>query len=854
MVNKKWMVTLLALTLAVITAGVFVVPHLQSAHAASATLTASPKSEVYAASSTITVQGNNYGAAESVNIYWNYTGPGTGTLETTATASGTGAFTTRFPVPLAPTGTYTIAGVGVTSGFVATDTFQLQPQLIMKPEAAGPGSTVHVFGNAFGNAEHVNVYWDYTGPSTGTLLTTATGNTTGSFNVTAIIPKTATPGTYPVVGVGQTTNTTASFSFIIYTPTLALAPLSGSAGSTVTVSAYGFQVNEAVSIFWNNGATPILVGKTSSNVYGYLPPTNITIPAGTTPGTYPVKAVGNVSKISVTTNYTVVAPASSLSLASGPVGAAVTVSGQGYAASETVNIIWNYTGATLTVATVQANSAGSFSASFVIPAVTNGAYSVAAVGATSSSVTQNTFTLAAGGAVNPTIGPPSATINVTGTGFLNHESVRYFWDSTSTLLFKGVSNAKGNVSKALAIPTNATPGAHHIILAGETSHVNFTIPITVDTTWNTFGFISTATRVNPYENVVSNSNVASIAPKWNVAVGAGPASSAVYNNGTLYITTPDGKLDAFNAASGASKWQFNSGTGFKNLSSPLVDPATGLVFFGTIGNAGSGIPSPFYAVDAQTGTLKWSEILAWNIFGAPTLSGKTLYIGVARGPNSTTLYALDESTGHITWQYAAKGSVWGTVSVDSSTHTLFAFVGNPVSALVALNANSGAFLWQYAIANGNPYSELSSGISVANGLVYFDGENGTLYALNESAGTLAWSTPVGSPVIGNASSPAVTSGVIYVGSLDGNLYALNATTGALLWKTPTGGGISSSPAVANGVVYVASSDKHFYALDATSGSVLWSFASSAAANSSPIIVNGWLYCASTDGNLYAFSL
>ena len=311
---------MLMLTLAFVAAGVFiVVPRLQSAHAAGATLTVSPKSVVYAASTVISVKGTLYAASESVQIFWNYTGPGTGTLETTATASPAGAFTTKiFPVPLVATGIYTIAGVGVTSGSVATDTVTLLPQLYTKPEAAGPGtgSVIHIYANAFGNAEQVNLYWDYTGPGTGTLLKTVAANTTGSFNTTANVPATSTPGTYPLVGVGQTSNTTAGYPILIYTTTLTLAPMSGSAGSTVTVSAYGFKENELVNIFWNNGSTPILVGKTNSNVYGYLTPIAVTIPAGTAPGTYPVTATGKTSKITVSTNYTVVGPASSLSVSS----------------------------------------------------------------------------------------------------------------------------------------------------------------------------------------------------------------------------------------------------------------------------------------------------------------------------------------------------------------------------------------------------------------------------------------------------------------------------------------------------------------------------------------------------------
>ena len=58
--------------------------------------------------------------------------------------------------------------------------------------------------------------------------------------------------------------------------------------------------------------------------------------------------------------------------------------------------------------------------------------------------------------------------------------------------------------------------------------------------------------------------------------------------------------------------------------------------------------------------------------------------------------------------------------------------------------------------------------------------------------------------------PAVAGG-IYVGSENGKLYALKASTGTLLWSHVIGGFVGSSPAVADGVVYVGSQDGNMYA-------------------------------------------
>ncbi len=93
---------------------------------------------------------------------------------------------------------------------------------------------------------------------------------------------------------------------------------------------------------------------------------------------------------------------------------------------------------------------------------------------------------------------------------------------------------------------------------------------------------------------------------------------------------------------------------------------------------------------------------------------------------------------------------------------------------------------------------------MANGVAYFGGGDGVVYALNASTGALLWSYATNAYLY---SSPAVANGVVYIGSEDGNVYALNAITGAKLWSYYTNTVGWCSPAVANGVVYIACGDE-----------------------------------------------
>jgi outer membrane protein assembly factor BamB len=854
LLRKRWGIVFLALTALMVIAGTMIgLSYRQPAHAAAASLQVTPRSEAFT-KIPITVQGLDFTARESVKIYWNYSGPGTGVLEATVTSDGSGSFTVSFRIPQAPVATYTIAGIGQTSGLLATDTFKLSPGMTILPVAGGAGSAMTISGNAFGASETVNVYWNYTGPGTGTLLAAPTSGANGSFTVKAVVPGGTTQVIVPVVGVGQTTGKTGTFSYILYPPTVALAPLNGSANVGLVVSAYGFAGLEKVNVYWNNGASPVASVKTTN--YGYLGLTTITVPPGTAPGSYPVTVVGQTTHLTVTKNYTVVAPGSSLNTSNGPVGTYIYVTGQGYAPGETVNMFWNYTGpgTGTQVASAVAGYGGNITASFNAPAASSGGHSIAAVGVTSNSVTQNTFTVGNGIVTNPSSTPPGTSVTAAGSGYQAGEAVTLYLDTTSsTALATTTADSNGNINTSVTFAASTVPGAHSIIGVGQTSGQSFTTPLAIDTAWNDFGFDPAHDRYNRYENLVGTSNVNQLKLKWTAPMGNGLWSSPVYANGVIYMVTANSILRAINATTGAVIWQFDTGLNFRNVSTPVVDVANNMVFFGTLALKETYTPAPFYALNATTGALIWSELLPWSDFAFPTLAFHTIYLGMSHEAQAAMLFAIDELSGHIIWVHPTSGGVWGAVGVDTSTNTVFSLIGNPTDRIIAFNASTGAIIWQYVLSNsGQDSQEASSQITVGgNGLVYFNAKTGFVYALHESDGTLAWHGATG---LNNISSQAVANGKLFVGSHDFNFYAFDATTGAFLWKTAVGANIDSSPGVANGVVYFGSYDDKIYGLDENSGQILWSYTTNGASLSSPIMVNGWLYSGSSDGNLYAFSL
>jgi outer membrane protein assembly factor BamB len=158
---------------------------------------------------------------------------------------------------------------------------------------------------------------------------------------------------------------------------------------------------------------------------------------------------------------------------------------------------------------------------------------------------------------------------------------------------------------------------------------------------------------------------------------------------------------------------------------------------------------------------------------------------------------------------------------------------------------------------------ITSSAAVANGVVYLNTEDDTVYALQADTGKVLWShvnlTGTAAPPASGLdpdslpvySSPAVADGTVYVGSRDSIVYALWARDGSMRWSFLTKAGILSSPSIVDGVVYIGSGDGYIYAIWANSGRLRWKYQTRAAVLGSPTIVNGVVYIGSQDTYLYA---
>ncbi|MGD0451207.1 MAG: PQQ-binding-like beta-propeller repeat protein [Candidatus Bathyarchaeia archaeon] len=251
-------------------------------------------------------------------------------------------------------------------------------------------------------------------------------------------------------------------------------------------------------------------------------------------------------------------------------------------------------------------------------------------------------------------------------------------------------------------------------------------------------------------------------------------STPAYYNGCVYSITSDG-LVCYNATTGADIWdQLYYGS-----YSPLL-VTNNLIFYadsGTINvhDASTGLELPFSSMPVG-GNGEYASVTVDN--------GKLF---VVNRTDVNTVDCINIKNGALIWatpiedadQEASIAVSNGLVLVP-----IYTYLTNNV--LVALNETTGASVWNCSDASFVGYH---SSPAVANGKVFVvSGDaNGRLFAINEAAGTVAW-TVVGSATDGGSESdPAIYQGVVYFTGVDGMMYAIGNPTSSPT-STPNGGG------------------------------------------------------------------
>lgn len=264
---------------------------------------------------------------------------------------------------------------------------------------------------------------------------------------------------------------------------------------------------------------------------------------------------------------------------------------------------------------------------------------------------------------------------------------------------------------------------------------------------------------------------------WKVSVGGSIRTTPVIANQKLFLNVDDGKLYCLDPQNGNLLWLFASFNGYigdgsidfadYHASSPIIHQQT--IYFGS-GNQ-------FYAVDAETGSLKWWFKADGPIHTKPALDGNRVYFGSFGG----YVYALDANTGNKLWEfkttghsYFPKGEVTGNPVVRSGK----VIVGARDYHLYALDAQAGFCHWLKQFPKGwaLPITVTDSMLLVGTS------DDRLLLALAPESGTEIWRMNTGFNIFGAC---AIEKNTGYVGTLAGKLISFDCKTGKALWTFET---------------------------------------------------------------------
>jgi outer membrane protein assembly factor BamB len=387
--------------------------------------------------------------------------------------------------------------------------------------------------------------------------------------------------------------------------------------------------------------------------------------------------------------------------------------------------------------------------------------------------------------------------------------------------------------------------------------------------------------------------------KWTFHAKGQLISSPAVDSATIYVGSTGGFLYAVDRAAGTEKWKFE--TRSRIASSPAV--ANGLVYF-------SAYDGNFYAVDAAMGKLKWKfqtggekQFTAQHLHGMQPasqtmpdpwdcwLSSPAIWKGaVYFGSGDGNVYALDAQTGALKWKFKTGDVVHASPAIANGT----VFVGSWDSYFYAIDAATGAEKWRFKTgedAAAHNQQGIQSSAAVVDGAVYFGCRDSHLYALDEKTGEKKWAYATGGTWVLN--SPAVSQGKVFFAiSYGGKLLAADAKTGNIAYSIDfKGWPVYSSPAIAGNMLYVGSTAGTMNAVDLTTQTFAWTYTTDAAKQhgpaftktdgtsdyfgvfpsdfyqdvvaaygkletmgpviSSPVVVDNMLYFSGMDGNLYA---
>ena len=162
-------------------------------------------------------------------------------------------------------------------------------------------------------------------------------------------------------------------------------------------------------------------------------------------------------------------------------------------------------------------------------------------------------------------------------------------------------------------------------------------------------------------------------------------------------------------------------------------------------------------------------------------------------------------------------------------------------------------LWSENVGNGQGdiYNRLQPVLS--GGLIYAASNSGDVVALNKTNGRRVWSRDLDTELSGGVS---IAEGRLFVAAVSGDVIALNSDNGSELWRHNVGAEVLSPVAANASVAVVQTLDGRLLGLDASNGDEKWEFVTSVPvltmrSVSTPLLINDTVVAGFSSGKAVA---
>ena len=271
-----------------------------------------------------------------------------------------------------------------------------------------------------------------------------------------------------------------------------------------------------------------------------------------------------------------------------------------------------------------------------------------------------------------------------------------------------------------------------------------------------------------------------------IGLGDAITGSPVVDGSIAYVGTSntDESLIAYDMNQGRTIWKKAYGD---IETSPLLDNKR-LYFGNTMGR--------FYCVQQSNGEQLWTFQTPANSRQKGIRSSAALESGVVVfGSEDGSVYALDAESGNLKWKYTTDQPVVASATAVDGT----VYIGNLDGEFYSLDLQNGNLRWKLSCG-----TSIYACAAVSPEQVFVPTTGGFLFSLRRQDGAIAWKANLGSVI---DAAPVVAGSYIYVGTLQKILYGVRASDGEVVYSYAVPGRIKTTPAIAYGKLFVASDER-----------------------------------------------